>query len=472
MVEPPLRRSRPRGRAARRGARPRRARARGRWRPSPPGGARRGRRPPRLRRALRPTPSRGRRSRCRRRGRARGAVEPAVRRDHGRRVGHRDARGRPPRRRRRRQVRHARSSAGITQVRFCGSAARQPPSQPGCPSSPVRSPYRSRADGPGDGRHRPSAGVARLTRQTTADDLEAAPADARLALLDVEPTRRARRKARGRARRRAPRPPRRPLPPRPRRPRRGGSAPSRRRRAPSRAGARSRGTTRPAPGRGRRRCGGRSASAEYRGCGVAWSRRGPRRRACECPDREHVQPVRRGAQGAAPPSPPRGVPLRALGGADPARRRGARLPRRPRLRPPVHVGAAAHRRRAGGGDGDDRPARPRRARARRRRAALERRPDPPGHRDEQSRADPAEVRSGLRVRRAARRGPARHRRRPRRRGGALGGRTSVTRSHGGATAASQRGLGQARRAGGPSERPSQAATLRRRRSPDRRLSER
>ena len=32
-----------------------------------------------------------------------------------------------------------RSSAGITQIRFCGSAARQPPSQPGCPSSPFRS---------------------------------------------------------------------------------------------------------------------------------------------------------------------------------------------------------------------------------------------------------------------------------------------------------------------------------------------
>ncbi len=37
------------------------------------------------------------------------------------------------------------SSAGITQIRFCGSAALRPPSQPGCPSSPLRSGHRSAA---------------------------------------------------------------------------------------------------------------------------------------------------------------------------------------------------------------------------------------------------------------------------------------------------------------------------------------
>ena len=59
----------------------------------------------------------------------------------------------------------------------------------------------------------------------------------------------------------------------------------------------------------------------------------------------------------------------------PPRRRGAGLPRRPRLGHPVHVRAAADGRGPGRGDRDDRPPRARRARARGRRAALERRAD-------------------------------------------------------------------------------------------------
>ena len=57
------------------------------------------------------------------------------------------------------------------------------------------------------------------------------------------------------------------------------------------------------------------------------------------------------------------------------------VPRHARLRDPAHVGAPAHGRGPGRGDGDDRPPRARGARARGRRPALERRPDAPRHRD-------------------------------------------------------------------------------------------
>ena len=237
-----------------------------------------------------------------------GAVEPAVRRDDGRRAGHGD-RGAGPRGDDD-DVRfgHARSSAGITQVRFCGSAARQPPSQPGCPSSPVRSPYRSRADGPGDGRHVRARRLlgARLRRPAArlAGDPEAALA-ARLPLLDVEP-----------------------LDPRAGRPvseprdehldvlgvsfqlRLDGPVrsvphPAADAELRRRAGARSRGTTRPGRGRGRRRCGGRAAPRPS--IAAAWHGRGvdARRRACDTPGsgaRSTSTPRGRGRSSSAPAS--------------------------------------------------------------------------------------------------------------------------------------------------------------------------
>ena len=91
--------------------------------------------------------------------------------------------------------------------------------------------------------------------------------------------------------------------------------------------------------------------------------------------------------------------------ADPARRRGAGLPRRAGLGPPVHLRAAA----------DREPARPRRRRrsctasspssgSTDERAALERRPDASGHRDVEPRADARGDRRRRGVRARARRG--------------------------------------------------------------------
>ena len=127
--------------------------------------------------------------------------------------------------------------------------------------------------------------------------------------------------------------------------------------------------------------------------------------------------ARRRACGAAAPAAG-GVPRRARGGADPARRRGARLPRHARLRHPAHLGAAAHGRGAGRGDRDRRPRRARRARARRRRAALERRADPSGRRGVEPPPEPERDRVGAAVRARAGARPPRRPRRPRRPRGA------------------------------------------------------
>ena len=67
-------------------------------------------------------------------------VDAAVGGDHGRALGrkrrHGPARGLPSGNDDDRFVLHAHTSAGITQIRFCGSAARQPPSQPGRARAP------------------------------------------------------------------------------------------------------------------------------------------------------------------------------------------------------------------------------------------------------------------------------------------------------------------------------------------------
>ena len=132
------RRSRRRGRAARRVRAPRRARARGRSRPSGQGARRRGPRP--LRAAASASgetesrspittstssPSESARSRPPSAATTAGAAGTATT-------------GPGPEATTTTSGSITRSSAGITQVRFCGSAARQPPSQPGRPSSPVR----------------------------------------------------------------------------------------------------------------------------------------------------------------------------------------------------------------------------------------------------------------------------------------------------------------------------------------------
>src|SRR3954453_12193198 len=123
-------------------------------------------------------------------------------------------------------------------------------------------------------------------------------------------------------------------------------------------------------------------------------------------------PGRRGPSAAARAA--RRLRRRAGGSADPARRRGARLSRRSRLRDPVHLRAAADRRGASGGDGDDRAPRARRARARRARLALERRSEPSRHCDDEPPADARRDRAGPRLRGRARRRAAGRRRRPRR----------------------------------------------------------
>ena len=93
---------------------------------------------------------------------------------------------------------------------------------------------------------------------------------------------------------------------------------------------------------------------------------------------------------------------------DPARRRGARLPRRARLGDPVHLRAPADRHRAGRGDGDDRAPDAGRARARGRCPALEPRADASGHGGVEPPADPRrDRRSRSRSSRARRRPPGR-----------------------------------------------------------------
>ena len=119
------RRSRRRARAARRARRPRRARARGRWRPSRRGGARRARRPPPPR-ASAPvtTESRSPTTTSTSSPSAAARSSAAVRGDDGAGARAPSTAGPAPRRRPRRPVRSRASSAGITQIRFCGSAAR------------------------------------------------------------------------------------------------------------------------------------------------------------------------------------------------------------------------------------------------------------------------------------------------------------------------------------------------------------
>ena len=136
----------------------------------------------------------------------------------------------------------------------------------------------------------------------------------------------------------------------------------------------------------------------------AWVHGQARRR----PDRRDAQllPARRA--GAAPARAARALPRRAGGRVDSPRRRGAGLPRDAHLGHPAHVGATADGRRAGRGDGDDRPPRPRRARPRRRRPALERRADAPGRRALEPPADEGGGRGRPRLRARAR--PRAHRR--------------------------------------------------------------
>ena len=132
-------------------------------------------------------------------------------------------------------------------------------------------------------------------------------------------------------------------------------------------------------------------------------------------DRGDVQllPGRRAGRAAARAARrlPRGAPRRA----DPARGRGAGIPRRPRLGHPVDLGAPAHRLGAGRGDRHGRPPDARRARPGERRPALERRAHAPRRRHARTgRPTRAEIEAGIAVR--ARAGPwaARRRRRPRR----------------------------------------------------------
>ena len=240
--------------------------------------------------------------------------------------------------------------------------------------------------------------------------------------------------------------PRRLLPPRPRRPRPVGSAPSRRRRAPSRAGARSRGTTRPAPGRGRRRCGGRVGT---RRVSRAWHGRG-----VDLVD--ELASARIGNTFNQYAAGPRAPLLRARLAAYLSARSDARIllvGEAPGYRGARVSGLPFTSERQLTGDGPAEAtativaAGSRRARARRRRAALEHRPDAPGHGDEQSRADPTRGPERARVRRAPRGGAPGDRRRPRRGRRARGGvrPTPVPRRRRGVRA--RPGAGSSRRRG-------------------------
>ena len=159
------------------------------------------------------------------------AVEPAVGRDRRSARGHGDGRAWPRGDDHDVRLVHARSSAGITQVRFCGSAAPQPPSQPGCPSSPVRSPYRSRAGWVSRRprtRARPRRALLDLDRSTRARDGPRPNHATSTATFSASPSSSASTAPSGGFRTQPAMP------------------------SSSRAGARSRGTTRPARGRGRR----------------------------------------------------------------------------------------------------------------------------------------------------------------------------------------------------------------------------
>ena len=113
---------------------------------------------------------------------------------------------------------------------------------------------------------------------------------------------------------------------------------------------------------------------------------------------------------SAAPAP--GVSRLARGGAGPARRRSAGLPRRTRLGHYVHLGAAADRGGAGRGDRHDRPPRSRRAWRGGAGPPLERRTDASGNGAHQPSALPLGGRGRPSLRAAARRWSSRGRGRP------------------------------------------------------------